>query len=412
MTRENPDFPGIAAVSLPFAAILRISRQGCAYHPSMKRWLVLVVLAMILPLQSGYCGEGLGSFRDPKDGSLDLSEWLLDRKGFLPVPVIVTEPAIGYGAGMFALFFRQSMREAALQSLKTGRTEPPDIFVVGGLATQNGTWLGATGGMVSFDDHRYRWRGGIARLNANLDFFGLGGTLPAAIGYNADGWASIQQGMVRLGQSDAWLVARWNYFDLNNRLDIESDAARAGSIVRTSRSSGLGVSLEVDSRDNIFTPSRGWKGSLDVTYYDPDWGSDTPFRTYRAYAFVYSPIGKSVVLAGRVDHRGANGDVPFYLLPFVDLRGVPAMRLQDRRTGVIETEARWNVTPRWALVGFAGAARAWGTSTSFSDGTDSRAGGVGFRYLVAQRLGMYVGMDFAWSTQDRAFYIQVGNAWR
>ena len=112
-----------------------------------------------------------------------------------------------------------------------------------------------------------------------------------------------------------------------------------------------------------------------------------------------------MVLAGRADHRGANGDVPFYLLPFVDLRGVPALRLQDRRTAVIESEVRWNVTERWALVGFAGAARAWGTSTNFADGTDSRAGGVGFRYLDAQRLGMYVGMDFAWSTQDRAFYI-------
>lgn len=140
-----------------------------------------------------------------------------------------------------------------------------------------------------------------------------------------------------------------------------------------------------------------------MTYYDPDWGSDTRFRTYRAHAFVYSPIGKSVVLAGRADTRGANGDVPFYLLPFVDLRGVPALRLQDRRTAVIETEARWNVTPRWALVGFAGAARAWGTSTNFSDGTNSRSAGMGFRYLIAQRLGMYVGMDFAWSTQDRAF---------
>jgi hypothetical protein len=410
LTRENPNFPGIAAVSLPPASIL----QDDAYHRGMKRWLLSVVLAITLPVHSAYCGEGLslGSFRDSNDGSLDLSEWLLDRKGFLPVPVIVTEPAIGYGAGLFALFFRQSIREAATQSLKSGRTEPPDIFVVGGLATQNGTWLGAAGGMVSFDDHRYRWRGGIARLNANLDFFGLGGTLPAAIGYNADGWASVQQGMMRLGQSDAWLVGRWNYFDLSNRLDIESDAARAGSIVRTNRSSGLGVSLEFDSRDNIFTPSRGWKGSLDMTSYDPDWGSDTRFRTYRAHVFVYSPIAKSVVLAGRVDHRGANGDVPFYLLPFVDLRGVPALRLQDRRTAVIETEARWNVTERWALVGFAGAARAWGTSTNFSDGTDSRAGGVGFRYLVAQRLGMYVGMDFAWSTQDRAFYIQVGNAWR
>ena len=378
----------------------------------MKPVLASAFLAItVLAAPSGFCGEGSGTFRD-EDGEFDLSEWLLDRRGFLPVPVLITEPAVGYGAGLFALFFRQSLREVAANSRQTGRTEPPDIFTVGGFTTQNGTWLGAAGGMVSFDDHNYRWRGGVARLSANLDFFGLGGNFPAALAYNADGWVSIQQGMVRIGQSDAWLVGRWNYFDLKNRFDIEGDAGRAGSIIRSSKSSGLGASFEVDTRDNIFTPSSGWKGGVDLTYYDPDWGSDTRFRITRAYAFAYWPVTKSLVLGGRFDSQAANGDVPFYLLPFVSLRGVPALRLQDRRTAVVETEARFNVTPRWALVGFAGAGRAWGTSTNFSDGTDTRAGGFGFRYEIARRLGMYVGMDFAWSTQDRAFYIQVGSPWR
>src|SRR4029078_9975940 len=177
------------------------------YDSRMKRWHLPLVLALsaLSPLPAQ--GEDGGSpFRD-KAGELDLSEWLLDRKGFLPVPVLVTEPAVGYGGGMFALFFRQSLREAAMESLKSGRMDPPDIFAVGGLATQNGTWLGAGGGMVSFDEHRYRWRGGIARLNANLDFFGLGGNLPAALAYNADGWASIQQGMMRLRPEGASVCA-------------------------------------------------------------------------------------------------------------------------------------------------------------------------------------------------------------
>jgi hemolysin activation/secretion protein len=100
------------------------------------------------------------------------------------------------------------------------------------------------------------------------------------------------------------------------------------------------------------------------------------------------------------------------MLPYVDLRGVPAMRLQDRRTAVVETEVRWNVTPRWAMIGFVGAARAWGSFTSFADGTDSIGRGVGFRYLVARRLGLHVGMDYARSTQDHAIYLQVGSAWR
>jgi hypothetical protein len=51
-------------------------------------------------------------FTDPEDGKLDASEWLLERKGFLPVPILITEPAVGYGVGAALLFFRESIGEA------------------------------------------------------------------------------------------------------------------------------------------------------------------------------------------------------------------------------------------------------------------------------------------------------------
>jgi Omp85 superfamily domain len=358
-----------------------------------------------------YSADWLEGFRDPEDGQFDLGDWLLDRRGFLPVPIIITEPAVGYGGGVVATFFRESIREASAKGKETGRLAPPDIFAIGGFGTENGTWGAFAGGMVSFDDNRYRWRGGIGRISPNLEFFGPGGKL-GPVGYNLDGWSSVQDGMMRLGQSDVWVVARWNYAEIKNRFDIESQTGQFGQLVRSTTLSGLGVSIEVDTRDNIFTPSRGWLGSVDLTFSDPAWGADTTFQEYRARAFGYWPIGKSIVLGGRIDGRSVDGDVPFYLLPFVDLRGVPALRLQDRHTAVLETEVRWNVTPRWAVIGFLGGGRAWGTNTSFSEGTDTVAKGVGFRYLIARRLGMYAGMDFAWSTQDKAFYIQVGNAWR
>jgi hypothetical protein len=34
----------------------------------------------------------LAGFKDPEGGAIDLSQWLLDRKGFLPVPIVITEP--------------------------------------------------------------------------------------------------------------------------------------------------------------------------------------------------------------------------------------------------------------------------------------------------------------------------------
>jgi len=359
---------------------------------------------------TGHAAGWFDQLKDPDDGEFDLSDWLLDRKGFLPVPIVITEPAVGFGGGVMATFFRESIREAASRTTEDGRLTPPDIYAIGGAATENGTWMGMAGGMVTFGDGRYRWRGGIMRTSVTLDFYGIGGQ-GRPLGYTLDGWTSVQHGMVRLGDSDVWLVARWNYLDLTNRFDVEG-APASGNLERASRASGLGLSVEVDTRDNIFTPSRGWTGSLDATFYDPDWGSDTRFQSYRGHAFMYFPVGREFVIAGRIDARVAEGRVPFYLLPFVDLRGVPAARLQDTRTGVLETEVRWNVTRRWAAIGFVGAGKAWGAVHSFSDGTDTTAYGVGFRYLIAKRLGLYVGLDVARSTQDRAIYIQVGSAWR
>ena len=373
--------------------------------------LAAAALATLLWLAPAAHAQGwFEQLTDPDDGQFDLSNWLLDRKGFLPVPIIITEPAVGYGGGVMAAFFRESIREASGRKTADGRLTPPDIYTIGGAATENGTWMGLAGGMVTFDEGRYRWRGGVGRTSVNLDFYGLGGQ-GQPIGYNLDGWFSTQHGMVRLGDSDVWIVARWNYLDLKSRFDVEG-APALDALVRNDTASGFGVSVEVDTRDNIFTPSRGWTGSLDATFYDPDWGSDTRFQSYRGHAFVYVPIGHEWVIAGRVDGRAAEGDVPFYMLPYVDLRGVPAARLQDRRTAVLETELRWNVTPRWAAIGFVGGGKAWGSFTSYSQGTDTTAYGAGFRYLIARRLGLYAGIDIAKSTQDKAFYIQVGSAWR
>jgi hypothetical protein len=366
-----------------------------------------LALASLLPAPAAAVGIPEG-FKDPEDGRLDLSSWLLDRRGALLVPVFITEPAVGKGGGLVTVFFSQSMREAAAAS-EGGRYTPPDLYALGGAATANGTKGGVAGGMVTFDQDRYRWRGGVGQVSLNLEFFGTGAT---PLAYNLEGLVSVQHAMARLRDSDVWIVGRWNYLDLANRFDAGPAPAQVGDLDRGKRASGLGVSLEVDTRDTIFTPSRGWTGSIDMTWYDPDWGSDTRFQSYRAHAFSYWPVAPSLVLAGRADARSAQGRVPFYMLPFVDLRGVPALRLQDRHTAVLELEARWNLDARWALVGFFGGGRAWGRAGSFSEGNSAVTKGAGFRYLIARSLGLYAGLDWAWSNLDHAWYIQVGSAWR
>src|SRR5262245_20114924 len=73
-------------------------------------------------------------FRSPDDGWLDVSGFLDEKYGFVPVVAPITEPAVGYGAAGALAFIDKPLGEA-----KAGFGRP-DITIVGGLATQNGSW--------------------------------------------------------------------------------------------------------------------------------------------------------------------------------------------------------------------------------------------------------------------------------
>ena len=327
------------------------------------------------------CVRGRKSvFTDPQDGAFDASEWLLDKKGFLPVPILITEPAIGYGGGATLLWFRESIGERQAR----GRFSPPDIFGGALAATENGTTLVGALGMVTFADESWRWRGFIGRPDVNLDFYGGAGD-DLKIGYNLEGWATTHLLQRRLGESENFIGARWNYIDFEARFDAHSRRPLAqGS--RDIKSSGLGVFLEHDSRDNFFTPSAGWKFFVESVFYSPEARQRRRIRDVLRVRAQLLSASKAWIVGLRADARAARGDVPFYQLPFIELRGIPFFRYQNENVALAEAEVRWNITPRWALVGFAGTGKADESASAW---------GLGVRRLVARRLGIYMGVDLA-----------------
>ena len=356
-------------------------------------------------------------FKDPEDGAFDASEYLLDHRGALPVPIIITEPAVGYGGGLALAWFSESIRDAAQRAAASGgRLAPPDIYGAMLAGTENGTKVGGAGARMTFDQGRWLYRGAGAAMNVNLDFYGVGGNLGRSaidkIGYNLKGAVLFQEANRRLGGSDHFLGARLLYMDIRTRLDASIEDANLTPRELAKRTSQVGLRWLYDSRDNIFATRHGTDAAFDAMFASPSIGSDNTFRTYRAHVFHYLQPAERVVFAMRLDARAAEGDVPFYQLPFLDMRGIPAARYQDERTGVIEAEARYYVTPRWIVLGFAGAGRAWGRRDSFDDTGSQVSKGIGFRYVLARRLGLAVGIDVARGPEKTAWYLQMGNAWK
>ena len=48
------------------------------------------------------------SLKDSTDGAFDLSDFIIDANGFIPVPILITEPALGgFGGGLVPVFLKK-----------------------------------------------------------------------------------------------------------------------------------------------------------------------------------------------------------------------------------------------------------------------------------------------------------------
>jgi len=92
----------------------------------IMRGTALVLLLALTPALAAGQKKG-GVFRDPEDGRLDMSEWLLTKKGFLPIPIIITEPALGYGGGLVLAFFSQPLARAPWIQRASRAPEPERV---------------------------------------------------------------------------------------------------------------------------------------------------------------------------------------------------------------------------------------------------------------------------------------------
>ena len=332
------------------------------------------------------------SFHDPSDGAFDLSDYLLNHSGFLPVPVVITDPMVGTGGGAMLMFFDESMAQAAQRAKSEGTTmAPPNITGVGGAATDNGTWFAGAFHFHTWGGDRYRYIGGLGKAHLEADFYGA---LNKPRAYGLDGDFLIQQLLFKMGESHWYIGPRYTF--LGTKTTFEGSVIEGLNLEPRDRRAGkASVVVDYDSRDNMFYPSKGlyMEGEAGLSR---DWlGSTQSFEIYNLRGYGWQPVGKAWVWGLRLDTQFARGDVPFYAAPFVSLRGVASGQYQDNNVVVGEVEGRYNVNARWSVLGFGGAGKAWGRWHDFDNTDTAWNAGLGFRYLIARKLGVTVGMDVA-----------------
>ena len=342
-------------------------------------------------------------FRSEEDGWLDISGFLDTKYGFLPIAGPITEPAVGLGiAGALAFIDKPLGRDR------------PNITVGGAFGTENGTKGALAGDLRYWLDKRLQTLAGVIFASVNLDFYGVGDEsllTDNPLRYNLEPAGGIAEAKYRIGSSAVWVGAGYVYSSTGVRFDAPEGTPGRPDTARSSHVGGLTPSVTYDTRDNLFTPTRGTYVEGKIGFFNDALGSDDDFERVRVIGMQFVPLPAMLHLGIRGEVGSIHGDAPFYLRPFINQRGVPVMRYQGDQMAQIEGELRWQFWKRFSLVAFAGTGGTW---TDASDRTWSRevwAGGGGFRYELARAYGIHIGADFAYGPDGSAFYIQFGSAW-
>jgi hypothetical protein len=374
---------------------------------------------MNITKQTGFFNVDKQLFTSNDDKKFDVSKYLASKYGFLPVPVIVTEPAVGYGGGLNLLFLHDSLASSI------ERKSPPSISGVMAAGTENGTRFAAAYHLGFWKEDTIRTTSAVGALNVNMNFY----LRDVGIDMNLKGYAAYQELIFRISESDFFLGANYLYVNIDSNKNSEALPILNPIFEHTFKMGAFAAVAQYDTRDTIFTPSKGLFAKVSLRRFDENFGGNENFWRYGAKAFYFHPFSDRLIFGLRIEGEGVNaseGDrVPYIAKPSVNMRGIPAMRYQGEKMLLTEVQLRWEFVERWNMVLFGGAGKVFGDGLQFSPGTGITkesmsfkdapthpAGGVGFRYELARQFGLWGGLDFATSEEnDFAFYITVGSAW-
>jgi len=394
--------------------------------------LVLLVSLALCPCSTAFAVDGNDSdqiqSKDGEPAQEDESEQAGEkgkekkseenRYRLLPIPIFITEPAIGEGLGVALALFHpvkegkeRKTRVATPESIGEmpgAREAPPVVTGVVGAYTNSDTWFAGVGHFNNWRNDSIRYAGALAAAHVNSRIYIA--NLP--LSFSMDAGIIYQDLKFRLGDSDFMLGAAFSYLDADNRFGIGLPDGLADERFATDfKNVGLSAKIAYETRDNMMSPHSGQLVELSLWKYDEAIGGDYDYWSAKLKALSFHRLTDKLTLGLRLDFSAVDDRPPFFAVPFVKLRGVPALRYQNKIAGAVEVEGRYLIAPKWEVSVFGGLGY---TSDDFPiyENPDSIYNyGFGGRYNVFEAHNVWVGIDIARGPEDWNWYIQVGHPW-
>lgn len=182
-----------------------------------------------------------------------------------------------------------------------------------------------------------------------------------------------------------------------------------GSVVN-----GVGVATVLDTRNNIYSPVRGWYADVSAMIYRRALGSQFTFTNYTLDIRHYTSLAAHTVLALQAFANLNLGEVPFKQAATVGgsylLRGYYNGRYRDNNAVAVQAEVRQRLIGRLGGVVFVAAGDVAHRLSDFSPLEWKMAGGGGLRFLMSRKEHLNLRLDAAVGPRTHGFYVNISEA--
>lgn len=332
----------------------------------------------------------------------------LDRKssviGF-PLLFFTPETRWGFGAAGIYNFYLD----------KEDRVSPPSQAQLGFAYTQNKQVIFYAPVRFYWDERKWQAYGQVAYYRFNYVFFGVGNDNPVREPYSVQ-FPRVRANIMRKIAPNFFAGIRYWFedFDITSSsegglLDTDGVAGARGGVT-----SGPGIVMHYDTRDNVYFPSSGM--FVEAVYHsnNGNYGSDYVYDRYRLDVRKYFEPWDNHVLAlqGFLDMN--QGAPPFSQMAMLGgqkrMRGYYEGRFRDKHAILFQGEYRPKI---WRAVG-----GALFLSTGIVDETVGEMSlnnlrttyGAGLRYMFDAEKKINVRFDAAFGKGTNNFYFTVGEA--
>ena len=399
----------LAAKSSPFGSPVWMSRSLSGIAIAIACFVAGEVGAASTDGHAAQVGDSVAAGKGDEESwwsRLGRKSGLGERIVIAPIPQ--SDPTLGTGLTLVGLYFYE-------QSEAQKRVQPASYTGAGLMVTDNGSKALALQQKSFWDSDRWRLDAIAVIADLRLDLFGIGnaaGDNDISVRWELEG-AIVHPKLFRRIRPNWYLGGQARYFGTRSSIGVGTGARQGERIGRNELKAtaiGVGALLNSDTRDNQFNAYSGRFFEADALFNLRGLGSDYDYQSLHLDYRRYLPVHEEVVVAANVKACVKGGDVPFFDLCRLVLRGLNATQFMDKSMLLARAEIRWRPFSRLAFVGFGGTGTVARNPGSFDLGELTYSVGVGVRVTISEERRVNLRLDLAHTEFDNALVLSVGEA--